>query len=205
MARRLMQHGISDLEKLFSSVSGDAQALDNLAEELKHRHTSRAGALLAKVQRALQGAKPATSSHAPAKSKNAPATPSAKQQTLWADDRKSVPQAAITTSSARSEKPQTVITAVLAPQISAPSAPSSAPKVVSYAMGVDEAYKVLKATPGSTWDSIEQTRRQLVQQAHPEKIASQVIERRAQVQAEAKRANIAYAVLLQARASKSEC
>jgi DnaJ-domain-containing protein 1 len=62
-------------------------------------------------------------------------------------------------------------------------------------MGVDEAYKALKATPGSAWESIEQTRRQLVQQAHPDCLASMGAEKRAQVQAAARRVNAAYAVL----------
>lgn len=66
-------------------------------------------------------------------------------------------------------------------------------------MPLEDAYKVLKATAGSTWESIEQTRRQLVQQSHPGRLKSMNPERRAQTLAEAKRVNAAYAVLSQAR------
>jgi DnaJ-domain-containing protein 1 len=66
-------------------------------------------------------------------------------------------------------------------------------------MSAEAAYKVLKATPGTPWEVIEQTRRQLVEQANPSRIASLNSERRIQVQADAKRANAAYAVLRMAR------
>jgi hypothetical protein len=67
---------------------------------------------------------------------------------------------------------------------------------MSSSMSEGDAYKVLKASPTSTWESIEQTRRHLVQQAHPEHMAMLSPERRTQVQQEARRANEAYAVLL---------
>ena len=53
-------------------------------------------------------------------------------------------------------------------------------------MPVDDAYKLLKATPSSTWESIEQTRRELVQQASPARVSAMNAEKRAQLQAEAK-------------------
>jgi curved DNA-binding protein CbpA len=66
-------------------------------------------------------------------------------------------------------------------------------------MPLDDAYKLLKATPGSTWESIEQTRRLLVMASHPEKLKGQAEGKRVQVLAEASRVNAAYAVLSQAR------
>ena len=72
--------------------------------------------------------------------------------------------------------------------------PASAP-----AMPLDDAYKLLKATPGATWESIEQTRRTLVQLAHPSRWKTLSTEKRAQAVAEAKRVNAGYAVLSQAR------
>jgi hypothetical protein len=67
------------------------------------------------------------------------------------------------------------------------------------AMPIEDAYRLLKATAGSTWESIEQVRRQLVQQAHPLRLQSMSPDRRAQALAEAKRTNAAYAVLSLAR------
>jgi DnaJ-domain-containing protein 1 len=70
------------------------------------------------------------------------------------------------------------------------------------AMPLEEAYKVLKATPGATWDSIEQTRRALVNQLHPSRWKPLSAEKRAQALAEAKRINAAYAALSQTRCSE---
>lgn len=64
---------------------------------------------------------------------------------------------------------------------------------------LEDAYKLLKASASSTWESIEQTRRQLVQRGHPTRLKSLSTERRAQALFEARRANAAYAALSQAR------
>ena len=74
------------------------------------------------------------------------------------------------------------------------SSPASPP-----AMPLDEAYKVLKATPGATWESIEQTRRTLVHQSHPSRWKTLSAEKRAQALAEARRVNVAYTALSQTR------
>jgi DnaJ-domain-containing protein 1 len=66
-------------------------------------------------------------------------------------------------------------------------------------MPLEEAYKALKTTPGATWESIEQTRRMLVQQSHPSRLKSLGAERCAQVLSEARRVNAAYAALARQR------
>jgi DnaJ-domain-containing protein 1 len=63
------------------------------------------------------------------------------------------------------------------------------------AMTIDDARKVLKTKPCSTWESIEQTRRQLVQLSHPERLASMNAAMREHARQEARRVNAAYAVL----------
>jgi DnaJ-domain-containing protein 1 len=68
-------------------------------------------------------------------------------------------------------------------------------------MPLEEAYKVLKATPGSTWESIEMTRRQLVEQSNPERAKSVSSEKWSQSLAQASRVNAAYEAVLRARAS----
>ena len=80
----------------------------------------------------------------------------------------------------------------------APALPKT-PQPAAPAMPLEGAYKVLKTTATSTWESIEQTRRQLVQQSHPARLKSMSPERRSQALAEAKRVNAAYAALSQAR------
>jgi len=57
---------------------------------------------------------------------------------------------------------------------------------------VDDAYRLLKATPTSTWESIEQTRRQMVQQAHPSRVASLSPKKQTLARVKASRVNAAY-------------
>ena len=59
-------------------------------------------------------------------------------------------------------------------------------------MSLSDAYKALKATPGSSWESIELTRRQLVQRASP---AVATDEQRQQLQRDAEDINAAYKVI----------
>jgi hypothetical protein len=70
----------------------------------------------------------------------------------------------------------------------------------SPAMSLLEAYKVLKVPMDSTWEAIENSRRQMVQRSSPANLAQMTEEKRAPILAEARLANAAYAVILQSRA-----
>lgn len=203
MPRPLMRNGIAELEQLFSSAKGDIKILQTLEEELKHRNVPRAMALLDKVQRALRAAKPAPRTQAtePAAKPEVKhiASGPAQQGALWGEE----PRASKTAVGAKPSQPAEP------PSVAAPTEPpvtTAAPAVQSRnldealpPMSVDEAYKVLKATSGSSWEAIEETRRRLVQLAHPAKVAGLIHERRAQLESDAKRANAAYSVLIQTR------
>ncbi|RJG05355.1 hypothetical protein D3870_04365 [Noviherbaspirillum cavernae] len=201
MARPLLRHSIVELEQMFSVAKGDTKKLRALESELKHRNVPRAVTLLDKVQRALRGAKltpKAPETNEPV-AKSAATCPS-QQGALWGEESKSARNNVVGTTTAQPAKPPPAPVPVEPPaKPSASTALASNPQVVAASLSVDEAYKVLKATPGSTWEAIEQTRRQLVQQAHPERVAGLSTEGRMQVQADAKRANAAYALLLQTR------
>ena len=67
------------------------------------------------------------------------------------------------------------------------------------AMTLEDALKVLKVTTSAPWESIETSRRQAVERAHPGRLASLSKEKRSAVKEEARVANAAYRVLLQAR------
>lgn len=58
-----------------------------------------------------------------------------------------------------------------------------------------DAYNMLNVTPSSTWESIEEARRRLVKQTHPSQLKSVSLEKQAQLLAEAKLVNAAYAVI----------
>lgn len=187
MSRPLMQLGVGDLEALFAKSKADAQVLKQLEHELQYRQVPRAVALLAEVQAAMYGAQPAAPVSAPPRPAPVPA-PSPQQAGLW--ERPATPAAAPVGASVAPPRPAEP---VKAPAVPKPPQPAPPP------MPVEDAYKLLKATAGSTWESIEQTRRQLVQQSHPARLKSMSPERRSQALAEAKKANAAYAALSQAR------
>ena len=71
-------------------------------------------------------------------------------------------------------------------------------------ISVEDAYKLLKVTRGSAWESIEQCRREIVNHSHPARLKSMSPERREQALTEAKRVNAAYAALSRARCSASQ-
>ena len=189
MPRPLMQYGIGQLEALFGKGKADAKLLKQLEHELQHRHVPRAVALLVDVQAAMNGGVVAPQAPTvPAPPAARATAPISQQPDLWG--RPASPPVVST--------PATVRTAAPAVRPQEPSLVASSPASPP-AMPLEEAYKVLKATPGGPWESIEQTRRMLVLQSHPSRWKTLSTEKRTQVLAEAKRVNVAYAALSQTR------
>ena len=71
------------------------------------------------------------------------------------------------------------------------------------AVPIEDACKVLKTTPGATWESIEYTRRQLVQQSHPSLLEHLNDGGRALALADASHANAAYVTLQALRCART--
>lgn len=68
-------------------------------------------------------------------------------------------------------------------------------------MPLEDALKVLKTTLGAPWEAVEASRRQVVDRAHPDKLAGLSEEKRRILKEEARRANAAYvAVFLERKA-----
>lgn len=186
MPRPLMQHHVGELEELFGKSKADRKVLQQLEHELQYRKVPRAVALLAEVQAAMYG----TTTSNPAVSAPSPA-PSPHQPSLW--DHPAAPPSATgmppmvpPPSAAQSRR-------VDASDVPNPTQPPAS------SMLLEDAYKLLNAAAGSTWESIEQNRRHLVQQAYPVRLRSMSPDQRVRSLAEAKRVNSAYAALLQAR------
>lgn len=186
MPRPLMQLGVGDLEAMFARSKTDVKVLKQLEHELQYRQVPRAVALLAEVQAAMYGAAPA----APAAAPTPPATGS-RQPGLWEQPPAPVPSPVA--APVAQPRPATPAPAPASPPTAKPPQPPAP------LMPVEDAYKLLKATAGSTWESIEQTRRQLVQQSHPARMKTLGPERRAQALAEARRVNAAYLSLSHVR------
>jgi hypothetical protein len=194
MPRPLMQHGVGQLEEMFASGKADPKVLKQLENELQYRQVPRAVALLAEVQAAMYGGAAAPQMPTvPAPSPvRAPAPAHVSQQPdLWGRPAASPIVAAAPTAPIRAGT--SPVTPPEARPVAA-KAPASPP-----AMPLDDAYNVLTASPGATWESIEHTRRTLVQQSHPARWKTLSAEKRAQTLTEARRVNAAYAALSQAR------
>jgi hypothetical protein len=195
MPRPLMQLGIGQLEGLFSTSKTDPKLLKELEYELQHRQVPRAVALLAEVQAAMHGetvVSPWTSTPAQSQTR----TPLVGQSGLW--DRPAEQLAPVLASASVSavDSAEPAVRQPERPPIMKPAVP---PVTV---ISVEDAYKLLKATAGSTWDSIEQTRRIFVMQSHPKQLKAMSSEKRNRVLAEANLVNAAYAVLSRARCER---
>jgi DnaJ-domain-containing protein 1 len=192
-----MHYTIAQLTERFAEAKTDAKKLKELAEELQHRRVPSAVALLGKVQKALK-ALPASGAAA-ARSADVSGMWSTKQPDLWSESERLSPQEnEPTTPEVRATRPESPEKSSVDSRGST-NAPADATAAARPSITVDEAYKLLKATPSSTWESIEQNRQQLVQQSHPDRIALLSSEQRLHFQAEARRVNAAYAVLCRFR------
>jgi DnaJ-domain-containing protein 1 len=197
MTRPLARHGIAQLEELFAASLVDEKILKNLETELRYRQVPRAVSLLAQVQRALYSGPTAALSDAPRIQRHGLTVQKAATSDLATIGS---PSMVLPYTSPGTVAPLKVVTQPRGVTLDF-SPPRSAKLLDAQAppLSVVAAYQVLKASPSSTWESIEQTRRQLVQLAQPDRVAALSTEARAEAQAVAKRANAAYALLRQAR------
>lgn len=193
MTRPLIQHGVGQLEEMFAEGKADPKLLKQLENELQYRQVPRAVALLAEVQASMYGGTPAATQvplvPAPHSAPRPAPEPVSRQPDLW---------------SRPATLPFVILPTVVrtgAPEVNPQELPpvTKAPPALVPAMPLEDAYKVLNATPGVSWESLEQTRRTLVQQSHPSRGKALSAEKRAQALAEASRVNAAYATLSLAR------
>ncbi|MDC8757843.1 hypothetical protein [Janthinobacterium fluminis] len=200
--RPLMQRTIVDLEAMFSSSPTDANVLVQLAAELKHRHVPRALALDQKVQNALNTANKSGGQQAaeePSKSVSRLKAILAKARAKQAEDQQgelwseaqpattsSVANDATTASPTRTPKPDALL-----PQHQPPASSD-------HSMSVEDAYRILRAKPGATWEDLEMTRRQMVQTSSPANTTPLSSTERSKLLSDARRVNLAYATLCDA-------
>ena len=69
-------------------------------------------------------------------------------------------------------------------------------------VSVEDAYKILKVAPSASWDSIEQSRRTIVELTRPDRLENLNEERRQALRLDALRANAALDALLQERRAR---
>jgi hypothetical protein len=196
MTRPLARVGIDELEALAAPPGISTKDLKSIAYELGHRPTLCATILLDKINLKLRA--PGTS--AIADRRDLAGTPTPTQNGFEFD----VPIIARAELPKRPPKPALSTVATRPVPLALPDfteVVALAPETATLAMSVEQAYRTLKATSVSTWDAIEFARRQVVARAQPDRVAKLEPARRKALLAEAREANIAYKVLLQARCS----
>lgn len=178
MSRPLMQLGITELETLFAKSRRDLQVLKNLAVELEHRQVPRAKSLLASVRTAMKATDETVPSAAlgPAAAERPSVMPIQPELGL--------------SNPVRSAPPETKLAESIA------SGQASRFQDECPVIPLSEAYRLLKASPGSSWESIELVRQHLVQRASP---AVAPKEQQQRLQEEANRINAAYRAIVIAR------
>ncbi len=187
MSRPLIQYGVGQLEDLFARAKSDPKMLKQLEEELKHRTVPRAVTLLGEVQAALAGSKPAMTSTA-----TQPPQPTASPTAQRAPS--NVSDGVHVAAPSKISERQGAVQATREHEV-----PAASPSQTEPAMSVEDAYNLLKSTPASTWESVEQMRRQFVQQSYPGLLRSLSPEKREQLLTASRRINAAYAKVREAR------
>ena len=203
MTRPLARLGIDALEALFETGKQDLPALKQLIGELAYRNVPRATALLDKAQNVFKFVKLhqkefVSGTSTPSDTRDLAGTQTSIQDRFEFD----VPIFASTEWPKRPPRQVPIAgvappVRVVMPTLTMPAA--VVPRPAPIAMSVEQAYRVLKATLVSSWDDIEVSRRQLVARAQPDRVAKLESAKRKALQDEAREANVAYKVLLQAR------
>ena len=184
--RPYMQFGVAQLEELFEKSKSDSDVLKQLAHELQHRQVPRAVTLLEKVRAQMNGAKDLFSLAPGVKVDQKPSGNAPK------------PRAYAVPSIEKPDNETNVRTSLGgAPLVTTvQSKPAQAPIPI---MTVEEAYRALKVALGATWESIEQSRRLLVQKASPTQPVALSSAQREQALTQARRVNAAYETLWRSR------
>lgn len=199
MPRPLLQAGVGQLETMFGTCRGNLRVLRQLEAELQYRQVPRAIALLEKVQAAIaaSGKTREEPTSQPPIRPPLPATAPPQQPGLWGQVPAQAPRSATPPQSPTVSATPSPPTPSAMPSIKSMGSQTSTKSVTlpTPTMALEDAYKLLRATAGSSWQSIEQTRRQLVQQAHPSQLKSLGSDKYARCLSEARRVNSAYAVL----------
>lgn len=181
-----MQLGIADLETLFAKSKTDDKVLKQLEHELQHRKTPRAVTLLVDVRKNLN------------RRVHAIPTASAKPMGLTTSNHQLElhPPAQISATAAGSQSPIASVASPPPVSVTPASREPSLPPV-----SLDEACKILKVTLGTNWEAIEHNRRELVELAHPSRLALVSLDKRNRLSNDARRANAAYAAIAAFRCS----
>ncbi|MGA2083928.1 MAG: hypothetical protein ABSG60_00230 [Terracidiphilus sp.] len=202
MAKRpFISKRIDEMEQMFKSSGTELLTLKALENELVHRSTPRAVSLLKTVRKNLSlpqfiGSATDTNLFDPQSITTKVANPAPPQR--------AEPVPGLTLKPPQAPQPVSVIKPTIPPpRLVSRGEPFPFPtpveprlEVGDAIMSPEEASKVLQVTLGADWETIEKSRREIVQKSHPDKVRSLPPERRRGIIEHARRANEAVQVLL---------
>ena len=189
MSRPLMQKEVELLEDVFAPDKAFPNQLEQPGNERQHRHVPKAVVLLTEVQAAVRPGtlvvSPITSASSRALTIARAYEPAVLFEPLFVSA--SDP---LQTPIVNQTRPASMALVLLDPP---------AQDLLPITISVDDACRLLKVTPSSTWESIEQARRALVMSAHPSNTATMSPSKRAKALTEAARVNAACLTLFTLR------
>lgn len=184
--RPLMQHSGKLLKEMFTKSKADMTALEQLEHELRFRQVPSALLLLSEVQAILLGRKDNGDSVLTRASPSQAVPQQQVQQLLFAKP---------TAPAVTQFEPKRMQTQGSSPIMAKPSVVVSLPPQTNSTISVADACKVLNTTLEATWESLEQTRRLMVEKLSPSKISLLSADERAQALVKARLINEAHKVL----------
>ena len=200
---------IDELEQIFKFSETELLTLKALENELVHRSTPRAASLLKAVRKNLSLPQFIGSPVDPNLFDQQPISTKAADPALL-QRAEPVPGLTLKPPSPQpvSQTKKTIPPPRLVPReepIPFPAPAEPRPEVGDAIMSPEKACKVLQVTLGADWETIEKSRRDIVQKSHPGKISSVPPEQRRALIEHARRANEAILVLLGLRIEENAC
>jgi DNA-directed RNA polymerase subunit RPC12/RpoP len=206
MPRPFIQKHIFELQEYFEAVKGNLTELKKLAAELKHRKVPKAVALAKKVQAEIDGLTGYSSDGGPDKSKQEqPLQPEHKVIECHGCGQKLRIELDSVTRNYTCPKCKSAFHASFENRVLSvvfqnnASHSDDTKNEDDRHLTEEEAYKLFGTDESTPWESIELTRRRLIQQYHPDKVAALGPKLRAVAEAEGKRINKAYDMLRKLR------
>lgn len=207
-ARPYIGKTIVELEALFAAGAADRDTLQRLSQELTHRKVPKAVNLLARIRAAIKTPgshqEPPSQDHA-ARKKAAPSSEEPTHKTVPCKACGQVLRVPLTTGtfscpSCKTKFKATFDDGVFSLVFANPTTENPQAKDLDdKPMTLDDAYALFEANDATPWETIEGKRRKLLQQYHPDKVASLGPKLRALAEVEGKRINVAYRMVQQAR------
>jgi DnaJ-domain-containing protein 1 len=199
MARIYIQKSIFELQEMFEVSKTNHGELKKIAAELKHRQVPKATALAKKVHEAIAAL--AENAEQTKLTKQTEAVPEQRQIVNCKCGQRLRLPAEVDNRDYTCPKCKTIFSAsfnngiltVVFEKEQKPPPDDSAP------LSLEDAYRLFDADKGTAWESIEQMRRRLLQQYHPDKVAALGPKLRVVAEAEGKRINVAFTMVRKSR------